>query len=186
MRAGLRPGYKRMKGLEIQKKCKSLQDDYLVKALRKIENVKSGSAASVKSLSLLFKRLQLNVHENLTENPETQNLKRSFKTSDHTDKYLNYQPPKKKIKLHHFLNHLPLHRKHFGNISKKNLKNISLNISEKKEKDKDQLFCLSLYKEMKKLPKALRLKTKIEIYNLISQKQTTTNTSSKSYKIASV
>lgn len=31
---------------------------------------------------------------------------------------------------------------------------------------------MSLYKEIKKVPEAIRLKTKIEIYNLILQKQT--------------
>lgn len=45
------------------------------------------------------------------------------------------------------------------------------NVAEKKEDDEDKLFCLSLVKEIKKLPKIIRLKTKIEINNLILKNQ---------------
>lgn len=63
---------------------------------------------------------------------------------------------------------------HVANIIEKSLNNG--NISEKKEEDEDKLFCMSLNKEIKKVPEAMRLKTKIEIYNLILQIQTTQQT----------
>ncbi|XP_050527873.1 uncharacterized protein LOC126897967, partial [Daktulosphaira vitifoliae] len=165
-------------GLELQKKWKSLRDGY-DRELKKIKKVKSGSAAPVKSSYLFFKRLQFlqpTVHRNTTEsnfetdlnndeNTETVNSDQEtcFKTPNQADKNSNYQQQRKKIKLH------PADE-HFANVIEKSLS--SRSIPEKNEEDEDKLFCLSLYKEIKKVPEAMRLKTKIEIYNLILQKQT--------------
>lgn len=140
--------------------------------------MKSGSAAPVKSSYLFFRRLQFlqpTVHKNTTEsnfetdlnydeNTETENPDQEtyFKTPNQADKNSNYKQQIKRIKLH------PADE-HFANIIEKSLS--SRNIPEKKEEDEDKLFCLSLYKEVKKVPEAMRLKTKIEIYNLILQKQ---------------
>lgn len=46
-------------------------------------------------------------------------------------------------------------------------------LANKVEDDEDKLFCLSLVKEMKKVPKTKRLQLKIGIYNLILQNQMT-------------
>ncbi|KAL5237136.1 hypothetical protein ACI65C_004546 [Semiaphis heraclei] len=44
-------------------------------------------------------------------------------------------------------------------------------VPEKQEDDEDKLFCLSLLKDIKKVPETKRLKLKIDIYNLILQNQ---------------
>ncbi|KAL4083026.1 hypothetical protein QTP88_028356 [Uroleucon formosanum] len=132
--------------LELQKKWKSLRDGY-VKELKKIKNLKSGSAAPVKSSYLFFRRLQFlqpTVHKNTTEsnfetdlnydeNTETENPDQEtcFKTPNKADKNSNYQQQRKKIKLH------PADE-HFANIIEKSLN--SRNIPEKKEEDEDKLF----------------------------------------------
>lgn len=59
---------------------------------------------------------------------------------------------------------------YFANILEKNL-NKGRNVEKKVEEDEDKLFCLSLYNEMKKVPESMRLKLKIDIYNLILEKQ---------------
>jgi len=178
-------------GIDLQKKWKSLRDGY-VKELKKIKTVKSSSAAPVKSSYLFFRRLQFlqpTVQKNSTEsnfetdfdsyeNPETENLNQetSSNTQNQAEKNSNQQQQRKKIKLH------PADE-HFANIIEKSLNN--RNNSEKKEDDEDKLFCMSLYKKIKKVPEAMRLKTKIDIYNLILQKQTIQQTQSPSLTVLS-
>jgi len=57
----------------------------------------------------------------------------------------------------------------FANILEKSLAQKSE--PKTQEEDEDKLFCLSLYKEIKKVPESRRLKTKIEIYDLIMKNQ---------------
>lgn len=45
-------------------------------------------------------------------------------------------------------------------------------VPEKQDDDEDKLFCLSLLKDIKKVPETKRLKLKINTYNLILQNQT--------------
>lgn len=59
---------------------------------------------------------------------------------------------------------------HFANILERSL--AQKQVPEKQEEDEDKLFCLSLWKEIKKVPESKRLKLKIDIYNLILQNQT--------------
>lgn len=178
-------------GIDLQKKWKSLRDGY-VKELKKIKTVKSGSATPVKSSYLFFRRLQFlqpTVQKNSTEsnfetdfdsyeNPETENLNQetSSNTPNQAEKNSNQQQQRKKIKL-------PPADEHFANIIEKSLNN--RNNYEKKEDDEDKLFCMSLYNEIKKVPEAMRLKTKIDIYNLILQKQTIQQTQSPSLTVLS-
>ncbi|XP_015376187.1 PREDICTED: uncharacterized protein LOC107170551 [Diuraphis noxia] len=159
--------------MDLQKKWKSLRDSY-VKELKKIKTVKLGSAAPVKSSYLFFRILlflQPTVQKNATEssfepdndndeNPETENTNQesSPKTPNQTDKNSNQQQQRKKPKLH------PADE-HFANIIEKSLNN--RNISDKKEEDEDKPFCMSSYKEIKKVPEAMRFKTKIDIIFII-------------------
>lgn len=166
-------------GLELQKRWKGIRDAY-VKEVKKMKQVKSGSGA-VKSSYLYYKRLQFlqpTIKKNSTEsNFETadvggdENLETSTENSIEEDSSRvsneegTFKSPlqqRKKIKLH------PADE-HFANIIEKSLNH--RNTIEKKEDDEDKLFCLSLYKEIKKVPDAMRLKTKIEIYNLLLKNQ---------------
>jgi len=166
-------------GLELQKRWKGIRDAY-VKEVKKMKQVKSGLGA-VKSSYLYYKRLQFlqpTIKKNSTEsNFETadvggdENLESSTENSIEEDSsrvsneegtFKNPLQQRKNIKLH------PADE-HFANIIKKSLNH--RNTIEKKEDDEDKLFCLSLYKEIKKVPDAMRLKTKIEIYNLLLKNQ---------------
>lgn len=117
-------------------------------------------AAPAKSSYLFFRRLQFlqpTVQKNSTEsnfeigfdnnyeNPETENPNQdsSYNTPNQADKNPNQQQQRKKIKLH------PTDE-HFANIIEKSLNH--RNNSEKREEDEDKLFCMSLYKEIKKVP----------------------------------
>lgn len=146
-----------------------------------MKQVKSGSGASVRSSYLYYRRLQFlqptikinstesnfetaevgddedveSATENLIEedSPSASNKEGIFKTPNHQ---------RKKLKLH------PADE-YFAKIIEKSLN--QRNVAEKKEDDEDKSFCLSLVKEIKKVPEAMRLKTKIEIYNLILKNQ---------------
>jgi len=166
-------------GLELQKRWKGIRDAY-VKEVKKMKQVKSGSGA-VKSSYLYYKRLQFlqpTIKKNSTEsNFETANVggdenlesstensieEDSSRVSNEEGTFKSPLQQRKKIKLH------PADE-HFANIIEKSLNH--RNTIEKKEDDEDKLFCLSLYKEIKKVPDAMRLKTKIEIYNLLLKNQ---------------
>lgn len=75
------------------------------------------------------------------------------------------QPQNKKLKLN------PA-EKHFTDILEGNL------LERRKEEENrnydDKLFCLSLYKELKKVPGNLRLMAKIEMLNVIQRAQSAT------------
>ncbi|KAL4084006.1 hypothetical protein QTP88_029322 [Uroleucon formosanum] len=166
-------------GLELQKRWKGIRDAY-VKEVKKMKQVKSGSGA-VKSSYLYYKRLQFlqpTIKKNSTEsNFETANVggdenlesstensieEDSSRVSNEEGTFKSPLQQRKKIKLH------PADE-HFANIIEKSLNH--RNTIEKKEDDEDKLFCLSLYKEIKKVPDAMRLKTNIEIYNLLLKNQ---------------
>ncbi|XP_060845855.1 uncharacterized protein LOC132925477 [Rhopalosiphum padi] len=166
-------------GLELQKKWKGIRDAY-VKEVKNMKQVKSGSGAE-KSSYLYYRRLQFlqpTIKKNSTESSfeiadvgGDGNLESSTETSIEEDssrvpnEERTFKSPlqqRKKIKLH------PADE-HFANIIEKSLN--QRNTVDKKEDDEDKLFCLSLYKEIKKVPDAMRLKTKIEIYNLLLKNQ---------------
>lgn len=83
-----------------------------------------------------------------------------LQTRKRVSKCLTYNG--KKIKLHPS-------DEHFANLIEKNLNR--RNIVKKIEDDEDKLICLSLVKKIKKVPEAMRLKIKIEIYNIILKNQ---------------
>lgn len=168
-------------GLELQKRWKGLRDGY-VKEVKKMKQIKSGSGASARSSYLYYGRLQFlqpTIKKNSTESnfetaevgddedveSATENLIEEDSPSASNKEGIFKTPPnhqRKKIKLH------PADE-HFAKIIEKSLN--QRNVAEKKEEDEDKLFCLSLVKEIKKVPETMRLKTKIEIYNLILKNQ---------------
>lgn len=166
-------------GLTLQKKWKSLRDNY-VREAKKCKMVKSGSGRSNKSTYLHFERLRFlqgSVENNVTESSfstDDENVKITKNSNNVNDVDDNFKSPKedcrknkKKIKLH------PADE-HFANILEKSM--AQRYVPEKKdEDDEDKLFCLSLVKEIKKVPEDKRLKLKIDMYNLILQNQTSSS-----------
>ncbi|XP_061717602.1 uncharacterized protein LOC133525331 [Cydia pomonella] len=147
------------------KKWKNLRDSY-VKEIKKTK-LKSGSSASTTStfaylqrLSFLKPVLNKKITDNSLDNEETPvnvELNSMNNSASPTEKV-----PRKKYKLH------PADE-HFANIIEKSLNR--KNEEERKEDDEDKLFCLSLVKEIKKVPDHKRLKLKIEMYNLLERYQ---------------
>jgi len=166
-------------GLTLQKKWKSLRDNY-VREAKKCKMVKSGSGRSNKSTYLHSERLRFlqgSVENNVTESSfstDDENVKITNNSNNVNDVDDNFKSPKedcrknkKKIKLH------PADE-HFANILEKSM--AQRYVPEKKdEDDEDKLFCLSLVKEIKKVPEDKRLKLKIDMYNLILQNQTSSS-----------
>ncbi|XP_050666968.1 uncharacterized protein LOC126966741 [Leptidea sinapis] len=160
-------------GSILQKKWKNLRDAY-VKELKKTKHLKSGSSASTPSSFSYFQRLSflkqvvqkrktdnsLDVAE-VTENPDLDSAVNSSGVQASTENV-----PRKKFKLH------PADE-HFANLLQQSINTRNNNAAEKKDDDEDKLFCLSLVREIKKVPENRRLKLKIEIYNLLERYQAT-------------
>lgn len=152
-----------------------MRDNY-VRESKKIKSLKSGSGASTKTKYIYFNRLtflQPTISKNVTDtnfemndrDDETPNT--SLGNVDDSIKSPKQKQSAKRIKLH------PADE-YFANIIEKNLNRTEIVQKKKKEEeDEDKLFCLSLYREIKKVPESMRLKLKIDIYNLILQKQST-------------
>lgn len=153
-----------------------------MREIKKLKNIRSGSEASKKSSYIHFNRLQF-LRESIENNDTESNFSRNNETLN--NQYLNEEsmstnteetgynieqfrspndirPKGKKIKLN------PADEM-FANILEKSL--AQKNEPKTQEEDEDKLFCLSLYKEIKKVPESRRLKTKIEIYDLILKNQ---------------
>lgn len=136
--------------------------------------MKSGSGKSTKSTYVHFERLRFlqgSVEKNTTESSFSMDDENLNSTPNSNDVDNNFKIPnefrnkcKKKLKLH------PADE-HFANILEKSLAQRQVP-ENKDEDDEDKLFCLSLFKEIKKVPETKRLKLKIEMYNLILQNQT--------------
>ncbi|XP_060864621.1 uncharacterized protein LOC132940846 [Metopolophium dirhodum] len=161
----------RKKGATLQKKWKNLRDNY-VRESKKCKTVKSGSGASKKSTYIHFERLrflQKSIEKNITESSfcaNDENSKRSADTNDENEAFkspnnIQYRSTKK-LKLS------PADE-HFANLLERSI--AQKQVPEKHEDDEDKLFCLSLLKNIKKVPETKRLKLKIDIYNLILQNQ---------------
>jgi len=164
-------------GKKLQKKWKRIRNGY-IKEVKKNKQVKFGSTAPAKSSYSYYKRLQFlepTIKKNSTESnfqtdiddDENQNSPsenfiqgNNLKTPEQKDNFKISN--KKQNKLHSA-------DEHSANILKRCLNQINMDKTE--EEDEDKLFCLSLLKELKKVPEAIRLQTKIDIYNLILRKQ---------------
>lgn len=168
-------------GSRLQKKWKSLRGNY-TREIKKLKNIGSGSETSKKDRYTHFKRLQFlqtsrenydtkskfnRINENLNnQDINEENMRTNTEGTDsntETFKFPNDIRPKgKRIKL-------KLDDEMFANILEKSLE--QKREHKIQEEDGDKLFCLSLYKEIKKVPESRRLKTKIEIYNIILKNQ---------------
>lgn len=114
--------------------------------------------------------MQKSIEKNITESSFCTNDENPKRTLDINDENETFKTPnenqhtsKKKLKLN------PADE-HFDNILERSL--AQKQVPEKQEDDEDKLYCLSLLKDIKKVPETKRLKLKIDIYNLILQNQT--------------
>ncbi|XP_073943372.1 uncharacterized protein [Choristoneura fumiferana] len=160
---------KKLLSSSLQKKWKSLRDNYM-REVKKMKTVKSGSGASKTSSYIHFNRLQFlqpSIADKHTENSfNTENESASSEVAEVEGSSAFKSPkstPRKKQKIS------PADER-FASILEQSL--VQKNVSHPKEDDdEDKLFCLSLVKEIKKIPEYKRLHTKIGIYNLILQNQ---------------
>ncbi|XP_072389794.1 uncharacterized protein [Diabrotica undecimpunctata] len=145
----------------LQKKWKNLRDVY-VRDMKKIKTLKSSSTATSKSTSAYFQTLTF-----LQPTVQKRKSDSSFQVEDDNNKDgdvpesaegnsdSNFRPPgeyppaTKKYKLH------PANE-HFAKILEKSIN--QRRPIEKEEDDEDKLFCLSLLKELKKVPEHNRLR----------------------------
>lgn len=159
-------------GASLQKRWKNLRDSF-ARELRKKKTTKSGSAAVKSTPYIYFQRLMF--LENTMRNKETQSSIEEDETtvlqdvderSDNEDLTMPQRPLSSGIKRPK-MNPVD---KHFSDIL---TKSISLRESQTlpESDDEDKLFCLSLYKELKKVPQHVRIRTKIQLLEVIQRAQ---------------
>lgn len=161
-------------GTQLQKKWKNIRDCYN-KECKKEKTTPSGSGARKGARYMYFSRLsflQNSVsNKDTTTNIEEQNERQSEETSElnaNATEATEIRPPKRKKtqvpeeKIAVLIEKSIESRKHFQNELQEN------SIT---KQDDDKLFCLSLYKELRKVPENRRLATKIELLQVIQKGQ---------------
>ncbi|XP_046684656.1 uncharacterized protein LOC124370416 [Homalodisca vitripennis] len=150
----------------LQKRWKNLRDSF-ARELRKKKTTKSGSAAVKSTPYIYFQRLMF--LENTMRNKETQSSIEEDETtvlqdvderSDNEDLTMPQRPLSSGIKRPK-MNPVD---KHFSDIFGE-----SQTLPE--SDDEDKLFCLSLYKELKRVPQHVRIRTKIQLLEVIQRAQ---------------
>lgn len=152
----------------MQRKWKHLRDNF-ARELKRQKTLPSGSQAR-KGTYIYFRRLQF-LEGSISSKETISNIENEGEglcddvdvTGEHREKGITSTSAKKKLKL----NPGDLH---IANILERSL--LARQIEEEKQNDEDKLFCLSLYKEMKKVPESSRLMTKIELLNVLHRAQT--------------
>lgn len=152
----------------MQKKWKNLRDNY-ARELKRQKTLPSGSQAR-KGTYIYFRRLQFlegsvsgkETISNIENDREEELCEEADVTKEHREKGISTSA-KKKMKA----NSVDLH---IADILEKSL--LARQNETEKQDDEDKLFCLSLYKEMKKLPENIRLVTKIELLNVFHRAHT--------------
>ncbi|KAG8240624.1 hypothetical protein J6590_105149 [Homalodisca vitripennis] len=163
---------KKIYGASLRKRWKNLRDSF-ARELRKKKTTKSGSAAVKSTPYIYFQRLMF--LENTMRNKETQSSIEEDETtvlqdvderSDNEDLTMPQRPLSSGIKRPK-MNPVD---KHFSDIL---TKSISLRESQTlpESDDEDKLFCLSLYKELKRVPRHVRIRTKIQLLEVIQRAQ---------------
>lgn len=164
-------------GVSLQKKWKNIRDAYN-KEFKKGKSIPSGSGACKGSKYMYFDRLSF--LQKTIENKET---------ITNIDEAKNEEIRNIDQKLDNFVNAreiqpVPNKRKKTKITSEERLADILENSIESRDKiqrqiqesmskqdDDDKLFCMSLYKELKKVPENKRLATKIELLQVIQKGQ---------------
>ncbi|KAG8260333.1 hypothetical protein J6590_099264 [Homalodisca vitripennis] len=166
---------KKILGNTLQKRWKSLRDNF-ARELRKRKTKKSGSGASNSTPYIYFSRLKF-VENTVNNKLTTSNLDDHDKedvtleegeadTEDLTmpEKHSDLPVSNKNIKLN------PAD-KHFSDIIQKSIAMREQREVAKSNEDDDKLFCLSLYKKLKKIPEHGRIRTKIQLLETLQRAQ---------------
>ncbi|XP_042884795.1 uncharacterized protein LOC122261317 [Penaeus japonicus] len=154
-----------LQSLSLQKKWKHLRDNF-ARELKRQKTLPSGSQAR-KGTYMYFRRLQF-LEDSVSSKETISNIENEGEglcddvdvTGEHREKGITSTSAKKKMKLNP------------GDLHIANILERSLLARQIEENDEDKLFCLSLYKEMKKVPEKIRLMTKIELLNVLHRAQT--------------
>lgn len=163
-------------GVTLQKKWKNIRDAYN-KEFKKGKSIPSGSGACKGSKYMYFERLSF--LQKSIENKETTTNIEEAKNEESVDfikdqnNFVNVRdirsPPNKRKKKTLSENRLADILEESIQSRDKIQRELSENIT---NQDEDKLFCLSLYKELKKVPENKRLATKIELLKVIEKGQT--------------
>lgn len=142
-----------------------------MREVKKMKTVKSGSGASKTSSYIHYNRLrflQASIANNDTESSfDAENASASSEVAEIGVSSAFKSPkstPRKKQKISSA-------DERFASILEQSLAQKNVSHPKEDDDDEDKLFCLSLVKEIKKIPEYRRLQTKIAIYNLILQNQ---------------
>lgn len=155
-------------GLTLQKKWKGLRDGF-VREMKKKKNAPSGSGAASKTSYIYFNRLMF-LERSVNNKSTESNISTDIEQNSSVDGEDVMRPPptsgpskKKKISAADA---------EFLSIIQKNV--LSGNQSRPcitEENDDDKLFCLSLHKELLKVPESNRLETKIALLHVLQNGQ---------------
>ncbi|XP_039753356.1 uncharacterized protein LOC120628802 [Pararge aegeria] len=163
---------KKALGISLQKKWKGLRDGF-VREMKKMKTTPSGSGASSKAKYIYFERLMF--LERSTRNKATEsNINTTSVTAEEQefsgDGEDVMRPPLSQVKKKKKLNAAD---EEFLAIINKNLTSRNQpQTSNQMESDDDKLFCMSLHKELIKIPEENRLQTKIELMKVLQAQQT--------------
>ncbi|KAG5865426.1 hypothetical protein JTB14_004465 [Gonioctena quinquepunctata] len=162
---------KKTLGTLLQKKWKGLRDGF-VREMKKKKTTPSGSGASGKAKYIYFERLMF--LERSTRNKITDsNINTASVAAEEQDFSGDgedvMRPPRSQAKKKKKLNAAD---EDFLSIIKTNLASGNQpQTSNQMESDDDKLFCLSLHKELLKVPEENRLQTKIELMKVLQAQQ---------------
>lgn len=158
-------------GTLLQKKWKGLRDGF-VREMKKKKTTPSGSGASGKAKYIYFERLMF--LERSTRNKITESNINTASVAAEEQEFSGdgedvMRPPRSQTKKKKKLNAAD---EEFLSIIKTNLASGSQSqTSNQMESDDDKLFCLSLHKELLKVPEENRLQTKIELMKVLQAQQ---------------
>lgn len=141
-----------------------------MREVKKMKTVKSGSGASKTSSYIHYNRLrflQASIANKDTESSFDADNASPLSEVAEAEVSSAFKSPKPTTRKKQKISSAD---ERFASILEQSLaqKNVS---HPKEDDDEDKLFCLSLVKEIKKIPECRRLHTKIAIYNLILQNQ---------------
>ncbi|KAF9406398.1 hypothetical protein HW555_013220 [Spodoptera exigua] len=162
-------------GNTLQKKWKGLRDTF-VREMKKTKNAPSGSGAS-KIQYIYFQRLMFlersvrnkKTESNIQDTSENSETGNEESTVDAADEDI-MRAPNQNIKR----KKMTAADAEFLNIIKKNISSRNQQqppVSSVTEGDDDKLFCLSLHKELLKVPEANRIAVKIELMKILQAAQ---------------
>ncbi|XP_071043110.1 uncharacterized protein [Parasteatoda tepidariorum] len=164
-------------GNTLQKKWKHVRDNYS-RELKKQETLKSGSGASKSNPYIYFQRLQF-LQPIVTNKAVTDSLENSNELDDETE-LLHSQPRSdepqtravdKNVNSNKRFKINPVDKQFIDILNKSVALREQRHAEVPNKDDDDKLFCMSLYTELQKVPAHGRLRTKIQLLEVIQRAQ---------------